>query len=456
MHRSDYADSIDCGFSKSMIPRYTRPEMGRIWSDENKYAIWLQVEILACEAQAELNIIPRAALAAIQQRARFDLPRVLELEETLKHDVIAFLTNVNEYVGLEGRYIHLGMTSSDLLDTALAVQMQQAGEVLFDKLEKLRQEIKAQALSHRRTVCIGRSHGVHAEPTTFGLKLAVWYAELSRQSERLCAALESVAVGKISGAVGTFAHLDPFVEKYVCEKLGLSPAPISTQIVQRDRHAELLNTLALLGASLEKFAVEIRSLQRTEILEVEEPFTEGQKGSSAMPHKRNPIICERITGLARLLRGNAMAGLENVALWHERDISHSSVERVILPDSFILLDYMLHQFTRVVAGLHVYPENMRRNLERTEGLIFSQQVLLALTQKGLAREEAYALVQAHALAVWQEQQGAWPDAEPRFKTRLQADAKIRQYLSEAELGQCFDQEKNLRHVDTIFARVGLD
>ncbi|MGH7496953.1 MAG: adenylosuccinate lyase [bacterium] len=439
-----------------MIPRYTRPEMGQVWSDENKYAIWLQVEILACEAQAELGIVPREALAVIKQRAFFDLPRVLELEETLKHDVIAFLTNVNEYVGAEGRYIHLGMTSSDLLDTALAVHMGQAGSLLLDKLEKLRQEIRIKALAHRRTVCVGRSHGVHAEPTTFGLKLAVWYAELARQSERLRAALRSVAVGKISGAVGTFAHLDPFVEKYVCEKLALSPAPVSTQIVQRDRHAELLNTLALIGASLEKFAVEIRSLQRTEVMEAEEPFGKGQKGSSAMPHKRNPVTCERITGLARLLRGNATAALENVALWHERDISHSSVERVVVPDSFILLDYMLHQFTRVVAGLHVYPENMRRNLDRTEGLIFSQQVLLALTQKGMAREEAYALVQGHALAVWQEQQGAWPGSASRFQARLQADRRIYQYLSEDELAQCFDLERHLRHVDTIFARAGLD
>ncbi len=439
-----------------MIPRYTSPEMGQVWNDENKYAIWLQVELLACEAQAELGIVPREALAIIQQRARFDLPRVLELEETLKHDVIAFLTNVNEHTGPEGRYIHLGLTSSDLLDTALAVLMQQAGSLLFDKLENLRSEIKVKALAHRRTVCIGRSHGVHAEPTTFGLKLAVWYAELGRQCERLRAALRAVAVGKISGAVGTFAHLDPFVEKYVCAKLGLSPAPISTQIVQRDRHAELLNTLALIGASLEKFAVEIRSLQRTEILEVEEPFGKGQKGSSAMPHKRNPIICERVTGLARVLRGHALAALENVALWHERDISHSSVERVVLPDSFTLLDYMLHQFTRVVAGLHVYPENMRRNLARTEGLIFSQQVLLALTQKGMAREEAYALVQAHALEVWREQQGAWPSAEPRFQTRLQDDPKVRQYLSAAELAQCFDLQRQLRHVDAIFSRVELD
>lgn len=442
-----------------MIPRYTRPEMGHIWSDENKFALWLQVEILACEAQAELGLIPPPALAAIRQRARFDLPRILQLEETLKHDVIAFLTNVNEHVGPEGRYIHLGMTSSDLLDTALAVQMQQAGSLLLEKLENLRQEVKTKARAHRRTICIGRSHGVHAEPTTFGLKLAVWYTELARQHERLRAALCGAAVGKISGAVGTFAHLDPFVEKYVCEKLGLAPAPVSTQIVQRDRHAELLNTLALIGASLEKFAVEIRNLQRTEILEAEEPFTRGQKGSSAMPHKRNPVTCERIAGLARLLRGHAMAALENVALWHERDISHSSVERVVLPDSFIALDYMLHQFTRVIAGLQVYPENMRRNLERTEGLIFSQQVLLALTRKGLAREEAYELVQAHALAIWQEQQGGWPrdaQAEPRFKTRLQADSTIRRHLSDAELAQCFDVEKNLRHVDEIFARAGLD
>lgn len=437
-----------------MIPRYTRPEMGRIWSEENKFATWLQVEVLACEAQAELGVVPRAALAAIKERARFDTARVLEIEETVKHDVIAFLTNVAEYVGSESRFIHLGMTSSDLLDTALAVQIKQASALIFDKLETLHSAIRKQARAHRNTICIGRSHGVHAEPTTFGLKMAMWYAEIGRQIERFERAVKSVAVGKISGAVGTFAHIDPRVEEYVCEKLGLTPAPISTQIVQRDRHAEFMNTLALIAASLEKFATEIRSLQRTEILEVEEPFSKGQKGSSAMPHKRNPITCERIAGLARVLRGHAIAAMENVALWHERDISHSSVERIVLPDSLILLDYMLHQFTRVVEGMHVYPENMRRNLERTRGLIFSQQVLLALTQAGMAREEAYRLVQEHAMAVWQGLDDK--SNATAFQTRLHNDEAVRRYLNERELEQCFDLEKNLRHVGTIFKRLQLE
>ena len=437
-----------------MIPRYTRPEMGRIWSEENKFATWLQVEVLACEAQAELGIVPREALAAIKERARFDTARVLEIEETVKHDVIAFLTNLAEYVGPESRFIHLGMTSSDLLDTALALQIKQASALIFDKLAKLHAAIRTQALAHRNTMCIGRSHGVHAEPTTFGLKMAMWYAEVGRQIERFEHAVKSVAVGKISGAVGTFAHIDPSVETYVCEKLGLVPAPISTQIVQRDRHAEFMNTLTLIAASLEKFATEIRNLQRTEILEVEEPFSKGQKGSSAMPHKRNPITCERIAGLARVLRGHAVAAMENVALWHERDISHSSVERIILPDSLILLDYMLHQFTRVVAELHVYPTNMRRNLERTRGLIFSQQVLLALTQKGMAREEAYRVVQEHAMAVWNALETT--DNAPLFQTRLRNDAALQRYLTAEELEQCFDLEKNLRHVGTLFKRVQLE
>ena len=435
-----------------MIPRYTLPEMGRIWSEENKFAIWLRIEILACEVQAELGVVPFAAVEVIKQKAKFDSARVLEIEETTKHDVIAFLTNVAEYVGPESRYIHLGMTSSDLLDTALAVQMRQAGLLLLEKLKVLREAIRQQALQHKNTLCIGRSHGVHAEPTTFGLKMAIWFAECNRQLERLQRALDTVSVGKISGAVGTFAHIDPAVEEYVCAKLDLKPAPVSTQIVQRDRHAEFINTIALIGASLEKFAVEIRHLQRTEVLEAEEPFGKGQKGSSAMPHKRNPIICERIAGLARLLRANAMAALENIALWHERDISHSSAERVILPDSTILLDYMLHQFTRVARDLQVYPENMRRNLERTGGLIFSQQVLLALAQKGMTREDAYRHVQEHAMAVWTDLSSVLGTS---FLDRLLGDKTIRQYLNENEIRQCFDLNKNLRHVDTIYQRLGL-
>lgn len=436
-----------------MIPRYALPEMSRLWSDENKLSIWLRVEILACEAQAELGVVPLEAVNVIKEKARFDANRVLEIEETVKHDVIAFLTNVAEHVGPESRYIHLGMTSSDLLDTALAAQMRQAGLLLIEKLTALHAAVRQQAIAHKHTLCIGRSHGIQAEPTTFGLKMAVWFAEINRHLERLQRSIETVSVGKISGAVGTFAHIDPFVEEYVCRRLELKPAPVSTQIVQRDRHAEFLATIALIGASLEKFAVEIRNLQRTEILEVEEPFTRGQKGSSAMPHKRNPITCERITGLARVLRANAMAALENVALWHERDISHSSVERVVLPDSTTLLDYMLHHFTRIVRDLQVYPQNMRSNLERTGGLIFSQQLLLALTRKGMPREQAYRHVQEHAMAVWA---GLSERETPvSFMDRLLADKVIRQHLDENEIRNCFDLAKNLRHVDVIYRRLGL-
>ena len=436
-----------------MIERYSLPEMKKIWSEENKFKIWLEVEILACEAQTELGVVPKDAVKNMRAKAQFEIARINEIENTVKHDVIAFLTNVAEYVGSDSRYIHLGMTSSDLLDTALSVQMRQSGKLLLQGLEQLKQAIRKQAIKHKNTACIGRSHGVHAEPTTFGLKLAVWYAEIDRHLKRLNTAIDSISVGKISGAVGTFANIDPSVEKYVCEKLELSPAPISTQIVQRDRHAEYLNAIALIGASLEKFATEIRSLQRTEVLEAEEPFTKGQKGSSAMPHKRNPIICERITGLARLLRSNAATGMENIALWHERDISHSSVERIILPDSTILLDYMLHRFTKVIANLQVYPDNMSRNLEITNGLIFSQQVLLALTQKGMAREEAYKYVQENAMLIWNSSNDNQLDNN--FKNRLKADKSIEQYLTAQEIDQCFDLARNFRHVDTIFERLGL-
>jgi adenylosuccinate lyase len=431
-----------------MISRYTLPEMGRIWSEHNKLAIWLQVEILACEAQAKLGIVAQAALATIKRKAAFDEQRVLEIEEKVKHDVIAFLTNVAEYVGEDSRYIHLGMTSSDLLDTSLAVQMKQAGEILQRRLAALREAVGDLARVHKRTICIGRSHGVHAEPTTFGLKMAMWFAELGRQQHRLQEAIASVAVGKISGAVGTFAHISPEVEKYVCEKLGLTADPVSTQIVQRDRHAEFLSTIALIGASLEKFATEIRSLQRTEILEVEEPFSQGQKGSSAMPHKRNPITCERIAGLARVLRANALTGFENVALWHERDITHSSVERITLPDSTILLDYMLEKFTRIVRDLRVYPQNMQKNLERTGGLIFSQAVLLALAKKGMTREDAYRIVQAHAQAVW--------ESGGNFQERLLKDAELRRWLNEQEVRDGFGLQPHVQHVDEIFRRVGLE
>jgi len=430
-----------------MIARYTRPQMAAIWSDENKFRTWLEVELLACEAQAEIGEIPPQAVEVIRQKAAFDVQRILEIEETTKHDVIAFLTNVAEHVGPESRYIHRGMTSSDLLDTSLAVLLRQAGEQLLQDLRELRRALQQKAMEHKFTVCVGRSHGVHAEPTTFGLKMALWYDEIGRGIDRLQKAIDTISVGKISGAVGTFAHIDPRVEEYVCRRLGLQPAPVSTQIVQRDRHATFLATIAVIACSLEKFATEIRNLQRTEILEVEEPFTRGQKGSSAMPHKRNPITCERVTGLARVVRANAMAAMENVALWHERDITHSSVERVILPDSTILLDYMLSKFTTVIEGLQIYPENMRRNLDRTNGLVFSQSVLLALTDKGLTREEAYHLVQKCAMEVWQT-------GRP-FRDMLLEQEAIRSRLSAEEIEACFDLGRNLRHVDTIFRRVGL-
>ncbi len=430
-----------------MIERYTLPEMGAIWSQENKFDTWLKVEILACEAQAELGVIPKKAVEEIKAKARYDIGRIAEIEDIVRHDVIAFLTSVAEYVGPVSRYIHLGMTSSDLLDTSLAYLLRQAGLLLQDRLRALREAVGRRAVEHKHTPCVGRSHGIHAEPTTFGLKLAVWYDELGRAEKRLQQAIDDISYGKISGAVGTFAHIDPFVERYVCEKLGLKPAPASTQIVQRDRHAAFLTTLAGIGASLEKFATEIRNLQRTEILEVEEYFHKGQKGSSAMPHKRNPITCERVAGLARILRGNAVAALENVALWHERDITHSSVERVILPDSTIALDYMLHKFTQIIDKLIVYPENMRKNLERTGGLVFSQSILLELAKAGLTREKAYALVQKHAMASWEHGRD--------FKAGILSDPEIVQAIGRNTIESCFDLRKNLRHVDTIFLRVGL-
>ena len=431
-----------------MIERYSRPEMAEIWSDQNKFATWLKVEILACEALAELGEIPKEAVENIKEKANFDRARILELEETVKHDVIAFLTNVAEYVGPDSRYIHLGMTSSDLLDTALASLMRQAGGLLLDGLKGLRKVLGERAVEFKKTVCIGRSHGIHAEPTTLGLKLALWHDEVGRGIERLERAIETISVGKISGAVGTFAHINPWVESYVCAKLDLKPAPVSTQIVQRDRHAEFLGTLALIAASLEKFATEIRNLQRTEILEAEEPFTKGQKGSSAMPHKRNPVASENISGLARLVRANANAALENIALWHERDISHSSVERIIIPDSTIVLDYMLHRFKNVVSNLVVYPEKMLENLHMTNGLIFSQAILLALTKKGITREEAYQLVQGNAMEVWQSGED--------FREKVLCDDGIGIHLNKAEIESCFDLDENLKNVDFIFRRIGLN
>lgn len=430
-----------------MIERYTLPEMAAVWSDENRFQKWLDVEILACEALAELGQIPRGAAAVIRERARFDIPRILEIERVTRHDVIAFLTNVGEYVGEEARYLHLGMTSSDVVDTALAVRMAEAGKLLLARLETLRGTLLAKAREYRATLMIGRTHGIHAEPVTFGLKLLLWVAETDRNLARLRTAVDEVSVGKISGAVGTYSSIDPFVEEYVCGRLGLTPAAVSTQVIQRDRHAAFMSTLAVIGSSLEKFAVEIRALQRTDIREVEEPFVAGQKGSSAMPHKRNPIVCERISGLARLLRGHSLTALENVALWHERDISHSSVERVIIPDATTILDYMLYRFNIVIENMHVYPDNMRLNLERTHGLVFSQRVLLALVDKGMSREQAYALVQRNAMQ-------SWRSGEP-LRELLDKDPEVTGVLEQSELDDLFDYSYFTRRVDQVFARFGL-
>lgn len=431
-----------------MIERYTRPEMGAIWSEQNKYSIWLEIEILACEAQSSLGIVPAEAVTEIREKAQFDVARILEIEETVKHDVIAFLTNVAEYVGPSSRFIHLGMTSSDVLDTALAVQLKQAGELLLKGLNNLSVVLSRRAKEFKYTVCVGRSHGIHAEPTTFGLKLALWYQECLRNIKRLEQALESISVGMISGAVGTFEHLSPKVEEYVCDKLGLKPEPVSTQVIQRDRHAEFLSTLAIIASSLEKIAIEVRHLQRSEVLEAEEYFSKGQKGSSAMPHKRNPIVSERLTGLARLLRGNAMAAIENNALWHERDISHSSVERVICPDSTIIMDYMLHLATNLIDKLLVYPENMKSNIEKTYGLVFSQTILLALVKKGLTREEAYSRVQSCAMRTWAE--------KTPLRQTLSESPEITSILPIEEIDRIFDGGITLKEsVDYIFERSGL-
>jgi len=430
-----------------MIERYTRPEMGALWNDESRYSIWLEIEVLACEAQAELGVIPKEAVAVIREKAKFEVARIDEIEREVKHDVIAFLTNVGEHVGPESRFIHLGMTSSDVLDTALAVQMQRAADILLRDLAQLKDVLARRAKEFKMTVMIGRSHGIHAEPTTFGLKLALWYDETRRSIRRLEQARETISAGQISGAVGTFEHLSPKVEEYVCAKLGLTPAPVSTQVLQRDRHAEFLTTLAIIGSSLEKFATEVRHLQKTEVLEAEEYFSEGQKGSSAMPHKRNPITCEQIAGLSRVLRGNAQAAMENVALWHERDITHSSVERIVVPDSCILLDHMLVKMTNVLDKLLVYPENMKRNIDITHGLVFSQPVMLALTKKGMKREDAYKVVQRNAMEVWK--------SKLNFREVLMSDPYVAAVLTDAELAEAFDPAKGLQHVDYIFTRVGL-
>jgi adenylosuccinate lyase len=430
-----------------MIERYSRPEMARLWSQDAKYEAWLKVELAVCEVYAKRGVIPSDALGRIRATARVDAARIDEIEAKTRHDVIAFLTNLEESIGADSRYVHLGMTSSDVLDTALALQLQQACEVLLGDLERFRRALRALALAHKDTLCVGRSHGIHAEPMVFGLKPALWYAEAGRNIERLKRGKEAVRVGKISGAIGTFAHIDPDVEEEACRLLGLEPDPISTQVVQRDRHAELCAVLAIVAASLEKVAVEIRSLQRTEILEVEEPFAEGQKGSSSMPHKRNPVGSENVSGLARLVRTNALAALENVALWHERDISHSSVERVILPDSTILVDYMLHRMTGIIDGLQVYPERMKENMERSYGLMFSQRVLLKLADTGLPRQHAHDIVQRNAMRAWRERTG--------FKELLEADPEVTARLQPTALTACFDPSWYLRNVDTIYRRAGL-
>jgi len=430
-----------------MIPRYSRAEMARVWSPEAKYETWLRVELAVCEVYAGRGLVPADALGRIKARARVSAARIEEIEATTRHDVIAFLTNLEESIGGDSRYVHVGMTSSDVLDTALALQLQEASGLLLAGLDRFRDALRRLALRHKDTLCVGRTHGIHAEPMTFGLKPALWYVEAGRNAERLRRAREGVRVGKISGAVGTFAHIAPDVEEEVCRLLGLEPAPVSTQVVQRDRHAEYCAALAVTAASIEKVALEIRSLQRTEVLEAEEPFAEGQKGSSAMPHKRNPVSCEQLCGLARLVRSNALAALENVALWHERDISHSSVERVILPDSTLLVDYMLHHITRIVEGLQVYPQRMQANMERSFGLMFSQRVLLKLAEKGLPRQHAYELVQRNAMRAWRE--------EVSFRELLAADPDVMGKLTPAELAECFDPSWYLRNVDTIFTRAGL-
>lgn len=428
-----------------MIERYTRPEMGALWTQDAKYRAWLDVELAACRALAARGRIPAEALAEIEGKAAFASERIAEIELEVKHDVIAFLTSVAEHVGPASRFIHLGLTSSDVVDTGFALQLKQSGELLLTGLDRLIAALARLAWKHKDTVMMGRSHGIHAEPITFGLKVAVWYAEAQRNRERLLAAIHGVAVGMLSGAVGTFANIDPDVEEAVCADLGLQPEAASTQVISRDRHAQFFNTLAVIGGSIEKIAVEIRHLQRTEVLEAEEPFSKGQKGSSAMPHKRNPILSENLTGLARLLRGYAGMALEDIALWHERDISHSSVERVIGPDACIVMDFMLHRASGLLENLVVYPEQMLTNLHKMHGLIFSQRVLLALTERGMLREDAYRVVQGNAMRVWEE--GA------DFQALLAADPQVRRFLSAAELADLFDLAYHTKNIDRIFARV---
>lgn len=431
-----------------MIERYTLPRMQAIWSDAHRFEVWIRIEILVLEAWGELGVVPKEDIERIRANLRFSPERMKEIEKTTKHDVIAFLTSLSENLGRESRFLHFGLTSSDVLDTANAVLLRESADLLLEDIDRVLEVIRRRAWEHRYTLMVGRTHGVHAEPTTFGLKLATWYTEMQRNRRRLEQAKETISVGKISGAVGNFANVDPRVEAYVCEKLGLRPASVSTQIIQRDRYAEFLWALAMIGTSLEKFALEIRHLQRTEVREVEEGFSPGQKGSSAMPHKKNPITAEQICGLSRVLRGNLLVALENIPLWHERDISHSSAERIILPDSCILADYLLNTFARLLENLVVYPEAMKKNLERSRGLVFSERVLLALVEKGLTREEAYALVQRCALKTWD-------DEEVTFQEVLEGDPEIRAHLSREELTRLFDYHHYLRYVDTIFKRVGI-
>lgn len=430
-----------------MIERYSLPEMKNIWESENRFQKWLDIEIAACEALNQMGQVPDVALQIIKQKAQFNVARIDEIEAVTNHDVIAFLTCVAEYVGEDSRYIHMGLTSSDVLDTTLSIQMKEAGELLLKRLEELRSVLLEKAKTHRNSVMIGRTHGIHAEPITFGLKMLLWLAENDRNIKRLKDAIETISVGKISGAVGTYANIDPQVEAYVCNKLGLKPAEVSTQVLQRDRHADYMSTLAVIASSLDKFATELRNLQRTDILEVEEMFAKGQKGSSAMPHKRNPITSERVAGLARVIRGNALAALENVALWHERDITHSSVERVVVPDSTILLDYMLAKFINVMKNLLVYPENMMKNVNKTHGIIFSQRVLLALVGKGITREQAYAIVQRNALQAWNNGEN--------FRDLIEADQEVAEFLTKDEINGLFNFDYHLKYVDTVYARFGL-
>lgn len=430
-----------------MLERYTRKEMGNIWTEQNRYQAWLEVEILACEAWAELGDIPKEDVEKIRANAKFDVDRIHEIEFETRHDVVAFTRSVSESLGEERKWVHYGLTSTDVVDTANSYLLKQANEILRKDLENFIAIIGEKAKEHKYTVTMGRTHGVHAEPTTFGLKLALWYEEMKRNLERFNFAADGVEFGKISGAVGTYANIDPFVEAYVCEKLGTTPAPISTQTLQRDRHAEYLATLALIATSVEKFAVEVRALQKSEVREVEEFFAKGQKGSSAMPHKRNPIGSENVTGLARVIRGHMVTAYENVPLWHERDISHSSAERIILPDSTILLDYILNRFGNIVKNLTVFPENMKRNMDRTLGLIYSQRVLLALIDKGLAREAAYDVVQPRAMEAWEKQ--------VPFRELVEQDTTITENLSREEIADCFDYNYHLKNVDLIFDRLGL-